>query len=68
MYVTPAQFFTNPFPPPPPPLERLVSALLPWAHFLPGKGYNNDPYPALLISFVLGKYSQCLKLGGEVER
>lgn len=51
-----------------PPLERLVSALLSWAHFLLGKEYNNDQCPALLISFVLSKYFQCLKLGGEVER
>lgn len=49
-------------------LERLVSALLSWAHFLSGQGYNNDQCPAVLISFVLGKYSGCLGLGREVER
>lgn len=36
--------------------ERLISSLLSWAHFLSVKGYNNDQCPALLISFVLGKY------------
>ena len=50
------------------PLERLVSSLLSWAHFLSGKGYNSDQRSALLVSFVLGKHSQCLELGREVGR